>query len=314
VKRILKPLFATPQKYETETRLKHLSLLYEVVRLQYARYQDSRAYAFIVFSKDRPLQLHALLSSMRKIGGILCPVHVIFYASNAQFRHAYAEVLNDSFSVNNSLRWIEQDSPENLRKIILSQLVEMTSDRIGLLVDDIVFVRECRLSLLDKYDFRQFVPSLRLSERITFSYMLSNSQSQPSFLFLDPFLKWKWSEGGIDWRYPLSLDGNILLRSDLIAMVESINFSSPNTLESGLQAFNAIYAERSGLCFREARLVNIPCNRVQTDFNNRSGSVSTDALLGHWLAGERIRYEDFAELKLNSVHAELPFRFVPRKG
>lgn len=291
---------------------RNLRLFQEVVRSQYIGYQDSNTYSFLVFSKDRPLQLHALLSSMRTIGAITCPVYVIYRASNVKFREAYQEVLRNSKLGQGMIEGVDEDGKASFKENTLSLLKSMPNDRVGLLVDDIIFIRECNLSLFDVYDFRKFVPSLRLSKRITHSYMLSGSQSRPHLSPKGRFLTWSWAEGGIDWRYPLSLDGNILLKSELLPMIEYINFSSPNTLESGLQVFNPVYKDKSGLCFDESRLINIPCNRVQTDFDNRAGDVGVEQLLDRWRSGQRMRYEDFAGLTHNAVHAELPFRFVSR--
>ena len=128
------------------------------------------------------------------------------------------------------------------------------------------------------------------------------------------------------WSYPLSVDGHIFRKSDIVSFVDEIicwadngcckNIKeNPNSFEATLQRF---YFELPPLmtCFNESVLVNSPNNRVQDDFENYSGNefaFSQEDLNNKYLEGHIIDFDkiDFSNIKC--PHQELELSIVKRK-
>lgn len=176
----------------------------------YRGYRDSKpTYAFVVFSKDRPMQLHALLCSYMKTARSEANIVVLWYGSNDAFAEGYrqCEFLH---ARNTYLRFVRQLDDTSFWDDLQHILESISETRLAFLVDDIIFIREFDLRDFNRIDPRQCVPSLRLGKNIVYSYTMNRGQSLPSSLKEDgDFLKWNWLGSDIDWAYPLSVDGNL---------------------------------------------------------------------------------------------------------
>lgn len=256
----------------------------------------------IVFSKDRAMQLDAFLRSFRAhVSPAGTPVHVLFRGTNARHDAAYVEVFAQHADFVTAHR----------------QGASFKADVLGLLpakgivvffVDDQVFVRPWAVQQIDGL-------SLRLSPHLTKNYA-SNDAPQPVPALVPVFdylLTWKWRDGELAWGYPLSVDGHLYDVHDVRQMLEAIAFTSPNTMESGLQAFVEEFLDRPAYCYTYAKVVNIPWNQVQDDWNNRCSNVYTsDQLLTLWEHGQRVDLEPLTGLVNESVHQVLPLLLEPR--
>jgi hypothetical protein len=126
---------------------------------------------------------------------------------------------------------------------------------------------------------------------------------------------WDWTDGesGTDWNFPLSVDGKFFSRQEMSLLVRDLPFRTPNTFEQSLQVFQPLFVGREGVCFAQAALVNVPCNAVQTQFDNPvTGAHSTAELNARWREGERIAWEDFRELSPREAEVR-KYRFVDRE-
>ncbi|HPU88612.1 MAG TPA: hypothetical protein PL088_09505, partial [Spirochaetota bacterium] len=121
---------------------------------------------------------------------------------------------------------------------------------------------------------------------------------------------WRWCTGTCDWGYPLSLDGNLYSVHEILALTKAIDFNSPNTYESHLQGYKWLFDHRYGICFKKSVIVNIPLNRVQSDFNNTHGEIHQDYLLSKWEDGVRIDYRKLYGFNNIGVHQEIPIHFI----
>jgi hypothetical protein len=95
-------------------------------------------------------------------------------------------------------------------------------------------------------------------------------------------------------------------------MIKHFEFSGPNSLERILQRFKGIYEKRYGVCPSRSAVVNIPCNRVQAEYDFPHGNVHQDLLLEKWERGLQMDYRKLYGLNNQSVHEEIPMDFVPR--
>jgi hypothetical protein len=288
------------------------SLAQRIVRARRARSEGTpNGISAIVFSRDRPMQLHALLRSLFELVAVPPELFILYRASDYRYEQAYEACLEQfgRFGVHAAVETAFRDG-------LLSTLDRVTTDRVLFLVDDIIFTRPVDFIDLAHLDPLAFVVSLRLGEHIRRSYTRGCPVRLPPFVegvISDPAkLCWVWDDGEHDWQYPLSVDGHIFSTAEVRDMVRSIVFFGPNTLEGNLQVFAPIFRSRWGVCYRQARIVNVPHNKVQSENANLFSGGTADDLLRRWEANQQIDIEVFRGLAFDACHHEFDFRFHHR--
>jgi len=269
----------------------------------------------VIFSMDRAIQLHALLTSYFAKVGDPVEIHVLYRASSERHLQAYQEVF--ALFQERGVSPILQKSPTSFRPQLIEVLRSLTTDKLFFLVDDVIFINPVEMKRFLLLDCRDYVPSLRLGSHLRRCYTMNQEQPLPEFLVGPPGsahddLTWRWSQGKLDWNYPLSVDGHLFLRKEMQLMAENTDFVTPNTFEGNLQIFRPNFLGRQGYCFKESRVVNIPWNKVQKDNFNLHGSIHQDELLLKWESGLRIRVEKYYGLQTESAHQELEPEFAER--
>lgn len=287
-------------------RLARASRLQSAYELQVKAASHPFGIECVVFSKDRPMQLDLLLRSWRRFVTPLCGVVVIYHASTPRYAAAYRK-LSDRCEIEN-VGFVAQ-SDERFRAILLDVLSAVTAPRVMFLVDDMVITNRIDLSDFVDFDSAVCVPSLRLGRNLRRCYTRDVHQPLPPLRDRGSFIHWCWEQGVADWGYPLSLDGHILSTAEIRALAEVIDFGGPNSFESSLQAFHPHFVSRQGVGYATSRVVNIPCNRVQSEAENRFGCVHQDELLALWESGARIELEPLAGFVNESAHQEIDFTF-----
>ena len=196
---------------------------------------------------------------------------------------------------------------------------KLITDKIFFLVDDIIFIRSVDFIDLLQFETNLEVPSLRLAPHLSFCYTQSEKQVIPTMKRVgttdsgEKFYSWKWEEGEFDWAYALSVDGHVFGTSEIVAMTRLIDFSAPNTYESALQWFNDLYSERSGICYEQSRIVNIPFNKVQTENQNIAGDISSGEMLKYWQDGLEIDIDRYFNIENQSAHQEMELYLTRRQ-
>jgi len=293
-----------------QTRLGITQVYLDRLRRDAAGLQDS-GLACIVFSKDRALQLHALLGSMHELATPQVPVHVLFMASSEPHRQAYDEVRR--LAAGRDVHFHPQQ--RLFRQELLALLESLDCATVFFLVDDLLFIEPVDLARLAAFDCRTHVPSLRLGLNLSRCYTLQAEQARPA---AEPvpgqpeLISWRWEEGEHDWGYPLSVDGHLFDRREMAIMARHAMFSAPNSFEDALQAYRDLFVGRIGVCYRKSRLVNIPCNKVQVENRNLAGTIHPDLLLVQWQQGLQMDYRQLLGVANESAHQEIPLRFTPR--
>lgn len=265
----------------------------------------------IVFSKDRPMQLHALLSSFQEMVTPGAVVHVLYSVSDARYAVAYAEV--ERLFANRTVHFVKEKS---FREDLLKLLREARGAKVTFLVDDILFTEPVDLAELAGLDGRRFIASLRLGKNLECCYTAQRKQPHPLFTEVatatQKMLCWRWSEAQLDWAYPMSLDGHVFLLEEIQLLAEVSNFFSPNTFEDVLADCADYFSDRLGLCYQKSRIVNVPCNRVQTDNDNVYGSTHQDDLLQAWEKGQQIDYQKVYGFRNVSAHQDISLLLTSR--
>lgn len=268
----------------------------------------------IVFSMDRALQLHALLSTYFEKVKNPVPLHILWRASSEEHREAYEEVF-DLFA-DNQVFSIYQKDREVFRDLLLTMLANIVEDKIFFLVDDIVFFNDLDLSDYLQINTHSAVGSLRLGQNLTRAYTVNQDQELPAFLKEHGYdsnkLVWIWKTGIHDWGYPLSVDGNLFLASEIRTLAESLSFTSPNTFESSLQLYTKYFERRMGVCYQTPKIINIPINRVQIDYKNICGNFHQNDLLQAWSEGYQMNYRKIYGFVNESAHQAIDITLIKR--
>ncbi len=266
----------------------------------------------VVFSKDRALQLHALLGSLRECVTHPPRLRIIYAASSRGHAAAYEEMLRLDRHLD--IVPVRQERQSAFRDLLIAAISEVVTSRVGFLVDDIVFKDRVDFDEYADFDPRTTVPSLRLGANIGYSFMQQCPQRQPAWVrTTDTRLWWRWSEGEHDWGHALSVDGNLYGRDEMLVLARGLEYRSPNTFENALQSCSDCYGNRLGVCYAVSKIVNLPLNRVQEDYANSSGDVHPDHLLEMWRKGYEIDFRSLRGVTNRSPHQDLEVSFVRRE-
>lgn len=262
----------------------------------------------LVFSKDRPLQLDAMLRSFRN----MCEdsehslVSVLFHASDSRTRALY--------------RRLQKEHPD----VSLFEQTDFRADTLAILrlgthvlfvVDDCIFTRSFRLrEAVDALatSSEAIGVSLRLGRNVTYCYMSDQPQSVPPLTDAGfGFVSFQWTEAEHDFGYPLELSSSVYRVADLLPTLETLPFKNPNTLEAGLASVaRSQFGQKDRLlCLEESVAFCNPLNLVQDVCENRSGrdeSYSPKALLDAYAEGRRVDVARLAGLIPTSCHQEVP--------
>ncbi|MBU0663912.1 MAG: hypothetical protein KJ990_05130 [Proteobacteria bacterium] len=268
----------------------------------------------IVFSKDRAMQLHAFLTSFREMIQKPVTVHVLYYVSTPNHKRSYDDL--QKLHSKHVAIFHRQKNNASFQEDLLSLIAGFDDNRIVFFVDDIVATEKINFADLLAFDPDSFVPSLRLGLNIRKNYTVGQNQPLPEFhshMAIDEDkIVWNWHNGFLDWGYPLSIDGNIFSRLEILEMLKLISFSAPNSLEDKLQNFMPLFSERLGVAYKKSRIINIPCNKVQSENRNISGDIHQDELLRKWQDGLSIDLEKIYGYTNISPHEEIGISFVDR--
>jgi len=282
----------------------------------------------IIFSKDRPLQLHGTLESFR----LHCaeatdtPISVVYHTSGSDSERGYEKLKSISAEEGN-IEWIKE---ENFKRDLLSQLEQrqeggifrrfwngktvLKADHVLFLVDDNLFVDS--FSLQNIVDRLEEMPkalgfSLRVGKNTRYCYSNQCDQSFPDSSERDDgVLEFSWVGQQGDFGYPIEVSSSVYRTADLIRLLRRLPYTNPNRLEQGLSASRMLFVRSHPklLCFNKSVAFCAPLNKVQSVLDNRAGSsetYSSAALLLLWLDGHRIDVSRLTGFVPESAHQEI---------
>ncbi len=304
----------------------------------------------LIFSRDRAMQLDATLRSFLSHcrDNSLFDLIVLYKTSNDVHADQYASLIIDycnyrriKFYKQTNFRFdvlkiLIGDSRAGWRYLIYSYLwkfvyhfrsihslwIEHNNPCYFLfMVDDNLFVRDFSLehviqTLEDHPEALGF--SLRLGKNSTFCYPASHDQNLPDFLNIAPgILEFMWTNGEYDFNYPLEVSSSIYRAKDLLPLLNNLKFTTPNQMEGGLAQNKEEFLDKPYmLCFEESVTFCAPVNKVQNDYENRSGKdlhLSIEELARRFYCGERIDVSVYNGFTPSSCHQEVEFKFLDNK-
>jgi hypothetical protein len=309
---LLKPFDLILQEIEQEWEREAFAKLYES-RIAHVAASGMYPAEGIVFSKDRALQLHALLCSYSEKVATPVPLRILYCVSTPEHQKAYDEIM-EIFS--GKFSFTRQSANASFKDDLVTLLESIQAEKVFFLVDDVLFIADFDMKEFTKFDTDKIVPSLRMGLNLKRCYPVQKEQPLPE---LTPcagnngdIVFWKWNQGLYDWSYPLSVDGHFFSTQEITAITKLIDFSAPNTYEDQLQKLRRFFVIRMGAGYRKSKIVNIPCNKVQRENKNIHGSIHQDFLLEQWMKGYQMDYRSLYGFPNISAHQEIPFTFIKR--
>lgn len=266
----------------------------------------------LIFSKDRPMQLQAVIDSLRLHlcdASLLC-LAVLFKASSTRYRMQYQTLQ----ARNPDIAFIEET---DFRNQVLSLV--RSSPHILFLVDDSLFVggfslSSCIDALNAHPDALGF--SLRLGTNITYSYMKNQPIVLRDYSFIgNDMIRFDWTRQTGDFGYPFDLSSSLYRGEQILPLLERLSWTNPNHLEGNVAANHIVFRTNPYLIsFTQSVTLCVPINLVQTVCSNRSGKnteYSIESLADRFDEGLSIDVSRFNGVVPSACHQELPLSFQP---
>lgn len=256
----------------------------------------------LIFSRNRPLQLDALISSIKKFSNMDGKKINVLH----RYDEKYTPGLERVKKIHDEVNFIDEKNFELQVKDYLKLgekfCVFFVDDM--LLKNDVDFNLPC--SVLSSHP--QFLTfSLRLGTHLTHCYPVNSRQIVPNGTVNSQLFLWEWRGTHHDWGYPFSVDGHIFRRSELEGWSSHLLFKNPNQFESELQSIPRTFAIPPGMCcYLNSKIFNNPLNRVQDEFKNRAEGESIDELYDAWMSGLSIDIDKFYGFINDAAHHPLP--------
>lgn len=270
----------------------------------------------LIFSKDRAMQLEALLASffLHCSDPFKIELKVLYAVSDVNHEEQY-KLLEQQYP---QVMFVRETNFYNQVKEIVGK-----STHILFLVDDCIFVRNFSVlkmkSFLDKHSDVLGV-SLRLGKNTTYCYPANSSQKLPDFKVLGKgMLKFDWRTAEHDFGYPLEVSSSIYRSDDIIALIDIIKFVNPNQLEGMLACYarNSFFMNYRGFLVCQDKSIGfcVPVNIVQQEANNRyakAENYSVERLRTMFANGDCIDVEKFSNFTPDACHQEKEYSFKKR--
>lgn len=266
----------------------------------------------VVFSCDRALQVYSLIATYLERVKNPAPLTVQYRASTPAHAKAYKEVEAAFATAPVRITFV----PESKFRDTLPQVLASVPTRnMFFLVDDIVIIRPLDLKLAADVNPTETILSLRLSPHMRRSYTANVAQMPPSFKPAREgaeLLEFAWFKEGNEWSYPYSVDGHVFSTAEIRVLTRLATFKAPNTYEGALMEFQDLCETRRGLCYTEAKILNLPLNRVQDEVQNIAGDVSPEFLLEQWNKGLMLDTSSLRTHTPRAPHEEHPLTLKKR--
>lgn len=255
----------------------------------------------IVFSRNRALQLEALLRSIEKYRNSSFDV-IIQYSCSSAHRNSYDELIEQFKSYIHFTFVEEKTFSLTLKEIIKS----IKTHYLFFLVDDQVFVSPFDIEEILATMTKKSIFSLRLGRSIT-DFGIFERKLEPQYSIKGNFLEWSWklNKDQKDWGYQFSVDGTVYNSIDVLRGVMSIPFKAPNSFEDNMNSVCVFRTDNKGISYLQPVVINLIINasRQEKEYEHfESGEYSTDDMLKLWCSGKRFSLEKISSISFSSTH------------
>jgi hypothetical protein len=274
------------------------------------RKQDPSEVTSLVFSFDRPLQLHALIKSLVLNQHVTRYVLVVYRSSSPTIALSYQHVFN-SFRDQIHLTLIQEDN-RGLKPALLNALNRIECSHYLLYVDDQVVFKPLNKSEAHAALTRADVFTYRLGLNTRYCYTLNKAQAIPAHQTQGDLIFWAIGQGENDFRYPFSFDGTFIPSLYLKLCCRFLSYKGPNSLEGAMNysLWLALILRLRMAAPSHQKCVNFVLGRVQDEVANRSLDYDINTLHQLYLDGFELRASPELAETVVSPHCETGFEIV----
>ena len=293
---------------------------------------------FLIFSFDRALQLEAALRSLflhcENIERVQ-KITVLYKTSSSSHFNLYHTLIKE-YSTKRQITFVhENDFCKDTISAIRGQ-VQQNGQRPAFfefwdptlftvfLVDDSIFFRPFNLDLVCQVlrsDRAILNFSLRLGENINYSYIRQRKVKQPIFNQAGKYHTYNWRGKDAEFGYPMDISSSVYRSVDILYLLNTISFHSPNSLEGNLvgrmKKLIRILPLNKIACFPKSVAFSAPINRVQNEIKNKASTnarYTSEYLSKLFSAGYRVDLNMFKNFIPVSCHQEVDIAFTPLNG
>lgn len=268
----------------------------------------------VVFSYNRPLQLYAFLESVENLVQGVGEITVIYRASQKGYYDYGYELVAQDFP---RVKFVVQGgNPKgDFKPLTLQAVFGSPSKYVMFAVDDIVVKDKVNLAECIQFleDAGAYGFYLRLGMNLNYCYTMGKAQPVPELKAVaDGVYLWRFNKAELDWAYPNTVDMTVFRKKDISNNLHTLDYTSPNTLEGAWAGKAKSVIDRKGLCFAQSKVVNLPLNRVQTDWHNLSMEISPEDLQIKFLQGFKFDIAPLFKIQNRSAHMDYKPTFVLR--
>jgi hypothetical protein len=254
--------------------------------------QKGLSFNFIVFSKNRAMQLHAFLASARQCFQYYDQLKIqVLYTHDPEYINGYT-LVQQEFPEVHFVK--ERDFAQDLRDLVGPAAYTVFG------VDDMIWINKVNLHDAALLDIDVCL-SWRLHPHLDYCYTQNKKMTAPTMKAYRHYFTYDWSTGMADYGYPMSLDGHVFLTERLRPLLQG-DYRHPNELEVHLN--RQAWAGQI-ICYDHAKVFNVPVNRVQHYARNRHGTVSAYKLEQDYIKGHRINVNQWLQYKNHACHEEV---------
>jgi hypothetical protein len=270
----------------------------------------------LIFSYDRPMQLHALLESQKTWVKGSGSIHVLYLTSSSAYEKGY-QLVKDTFSEVHFHR--EEKNKKHFKKQVLDIVESSPSPFILFAVDDDI--------VTGSIDIEDAAKALETQNAYAFLFRLGKNIALPEKLPYHSLvgkdkIAWVLQNGKRHWRYGHNLDYTLYNKAHILADLQALSFQAPNSFEEqwnlllytsiAKRAFPlSVKAHRKVLSYTESKITNIPLNLVNKEIiNAHMEEYPKEELLEKYLGGEKIDVKEFAGILPLHTHIFVYPRFI----
>jgi len=254
---------------------------------------------WLVFSRNRAFQLDCFLRSARENAKIELSDVSILYKYDPEFFESL-EILKLEYP---KCRFIDEI---NFREQTI-EWVEKATDTLSFATDDALFTREVNTTFASDIllqNPRILTFSLRLGLNLDWCYPMNRLQIIPNGQLISQTFVWDSRSADGDWGYPLSVDGHVYRKQEILEIFKRTFFTNPNTLEANIQSLKP-HLHSAACCFLRSSYFNSPLNVVQSVYTNRAGQVTVNELDKAYRSGKRFDTNLVKNFHNLSAHQEV---------
>lgn len=280
----------------------------------------------LIFSKDRPAQLHCLLESIwENDKERIFEPRILYTYSSEEFHEGYKKCLYYWEQMLDHPSFIfAPRKEENFREDLLNSFINLDlfnqHGYLMMLVDDMILRKSIDISweIMERTlkMSNMCCLSLRLGANTTWQYQTNSPISRmPSFNNReDGKILW-WNRLSCspveNFNYPLSTDGHIYKSSFIIPLIKQTQFKTPNQFEANLQQ-HVRKCPPFMSCPSESLFTNNVVNVCQYEYKNKFGEefyYSLEELNEKYLSGQVIDYKNMGLENTRGCHQEFEIKW-----